>query len=344
MKKTWAAAVLALALSIGCAMGAMADETAASGGQWQQEAYGWRYTDESGEAAKSGWRQIDGLWYHFDRDGYMQTGWQKIGSYYYCLKDTGDLTIGWAYNSETEKWHYFNPDGTFQKGWFQDTDGHWYWFSTAGTMANNGYKTIDGQRYYFFEDGKMAANQYVGLAYLDENGLRNQDYDIVIEGKKKESTVSSEIKDEITTALEKIPGGWIKYFVEHGWKIMYYPEKEYFSAPESDGSTYYIYHKLDTSYRKIKFCRPESLTQAFGEYMYYVSDLNSGGNSFALDLEMNRGNVDAFVDVPDYYYNETQFYFGKLTEAYLSDETTRKAMEEDSPLICETINKVIYSK
>lgn len=313
-------------------------------GTWKQEDGGWRYYDEAGTYKKNSWEQIGGYWYHFGKDGLMAVGWQKIGGYNYCFRETGDLAIGWCYNDDDEKWYNFDADGTAKKGWFQDEDGSWYWFSTRGEMASSGYKSIDGKRYYFFEDGQMAANQYVGLFYMDENGQRDKRYDIVIEGKSKESSVASETKEEITAALEHIPRGWIKYFVDHGWEILYYPDKEYFSAPESDGSTYYVYHKLDTSYRKIKFCKPEGLTQAFGEYIGYAADCFDSDSQFAVDLAMNKGNVDEFVDVPDYYTNNMQFYFGKLVEAYLSDNDTRTAMEADSPQVCEILRKVLYAR
>ena len=275
MKKRWAAAVaVSMLLSLGSVMAAAADETEAvqtenttserenaengtaentagqteetpeadpgneETGTWKQEDGGWRYYGEDGTYKKNSWEQIGGYWYHFGRDGLMAAGWQKIGGYYYCFRETGDLAIGWCYNDEEEKWYYFDKDGTAKKGWFQDEDGSWYWFSARGEMASSGYKSIDGKRYYFFEDGQMAANQYVGLFYMDENGQRDKRYDIVIEGKSKESSVASETKDEITAALERIPRGWIKYFAEHGWEILYYPDKEYFSAPESDGGTY----------------------------------------------------------------------------------------------------------
>lgn len=344
MKKRWiAAVVLGLTLSLGGVMAAAADE-AEDTGTWRQENGVWRYYDETGAYKKNCWEKIGGYWYHFDRNGDMATGWVKIGGYNYCFRETGDLAIGWCYNDEGEDWYYFDSDGTAKKGWFQEEDGSWYWFSSRGEMASSGYKTIDGNRYYFFDDGQMAANQYVGLFYMDENGQRNKEYDIEIEGRSKEASVPAETKDEITAALEKIPRGWIKYFADHGWEILYYPDKEYFSAPSSDSGTYYVYHKLDTSYRKIKFCKPEGLTQAFGEYIGYAADCFDSDSQFAVDLAMNKGNVDEFVDVPDYYVNNMQFYFGKLVEAYLSDSDTRAAMEADSPEVCEILKTVLYAR
>lgn len=377
MKKRWIAAVAAgILLSLGGVMTAMADEAGTAAGPtvpeetsaeeagpgknavketvpeeaafedkgtWKEENGSWKYYSEDGTYKKNCWARIGGYWYRFDREGNMVTGWVKVGGYYYFFRETGDLAIGWCYNDEEEKWYYFDQDGYAKKGWYQDDDGSWYWFTPRGEMVSSGYRTIDGSRYYFYENGQMAANQYVGLYYMDENGQRDKRYDIVIEGKSKDAAIPSETKDEITEALKNIPRGWIRYFVDHGWQILYYPDKEYFSAPESGGGTYYVYHKLDTSYRKIKFCKPEALTEAFGEYIGYAADCYDSDSQFAVDLSMNKGNVDEFVDVPDYYSNDMKFYFGKLVEAYLSDSDTRAAMEEDSPQVCEILRQILYA-
>lgn len=56
--------------------------------QWRQDNTGWWYTE--GDSWKVGWELIDGQWYYFAKDGYMQTGW---------LKDSDG------------KWYYLNEDG-----------------------------------------------------------------------------------------------------------------------------------------------------------------------------------------------------------------------------------------
>lgn len=311
-------------------------------GTWRAENGGWKYYDESGAYWKNKWAEIGGYWYYFGWDGYMATGWTRISGYNYCFRDTGDLLIGWCYNDDVEKWYYFGQDGQSKKGWFQDKDGSWYWFSSRGEMVSSGYRSIDGKRYYFMDDGQMAANQYVGLFYMDENGQRDKRYDITVEGRGKDSSVPLDIRNSITEALQNVPREWIKYFVDHDWKILYYPDKNYFQAPESDGSLYYVYHKLDTSYRKLKFCEPEALTEAFGEYIGYAAGCYEKDGQLAMDMAANKGNVDDFVDVPSYYLNDMQFYFGKLVEAYLSDKYTKKTMEENSPGICALLRKVLY--
>lgn len=161
---------------------------------------------------KNRWEEINGYWYYFDNEGYMVSDWTRIGGMNYCFSETGELQLGWCYNDEEEKWHYFHEDGIAQKGWYQEANGSWYWFSPRGEMASSGYKNVAGKRYYFFDNGQLAANQYVGLFYMDENGQRNKEFDISIDGKKTSSSVSSEVKDAFTEATKNIPRDWIRKF------------------------------------------------------------------------------------------------------------------------------------
>lgn len=346
LKKRWKAAAAGLIFAIGSVTVSMADETAQQKAetdwQWVEDSAGWRYENVQGEYKKNCWESIDGFWYYFNRDGYMASDWTRIGGVNYCFSETGELLLGWRYEEENEKWYYFDEDGTAKKGWYQDEDGSWYWFSQKGEMAASGYKTIEGKRYYFFDNGQMAANQYVGLNYMDENGQRNRECDIVIEGRKNASTVSSEKREAFTEALKNIPREWIKRFNDQGWQILYYPNKTYFSAPLSGGSPYYVCHKLDTSYRKLKVCSPEALTEAFGEYIGYAAGLYENDSEEARDLFMNRGLLDPFVDVPDYYADDTKFFFGKLVEAYLGSSTIKAELEEWAPEAAEILKRVLY--
>ena len=116
------------------------------------------------------------------------------------------MMTGWIYEEETDQWYHANEDGALTTGWYQAGNA-WYWFDSKYKMYNRGTAWLMRINIYFYENGQMAANQYVGLFYMDENGQRDKRYDIVIEGKSKESSVASETKDEITAALERIPRG-----------------------------------------------------------------------------------------------------------------------------------------
>lgn len=196
--------------------------------QWQEDSGGWKYVNAAGEFKKNRWEEISGYWYYFDNDGYMVSDWTRIGGMNYCFSETGELQLGWCYNDDEEKWHYYNEDGTAQKGWYQDKNGSWYWFSTKGEMASSGYKNVAGKRYYFYDNGQMAANQYVGLFYMDENGQRNKEFDISIDGKKTSASVSSEVKDAITEATKNIPRDWIRKFIDQAGRSSTIQEKKVF--------------------------------------------------------------------------------------------------------------------
>lgn len=62
---------------------------------WQQDSTGKRYQNEDGSYPLNAWQQIDGSWYHFNENGYMQTGFATIGNHmYYFAPDTGIMESG----------------------------------------------------------------------------------------------------------------------------------------------------------------------------------------------------------------------------------------------------------
>lgn len=56
---------------------------------WVQDGAFWKYRKENGELCKSCWWEADGMWYHFDADGVMQTGWLQDDDEWYFLKNNG---------------------------------------------------------------------------------------------------------------------------------------------------------------------------------------------------------------------------------------------------------------
>lgn len=354
MRKSWIV-VAAIILSIGNSISCKAEEAAAQSEStcqqtmeslwhWQEDADGWKYVEDNGIYKKHCWDKINGYWYYFDYEGYMVTDWKKIKGINYCFGEKGDLKLGWCYNEEDEKWYYFKQDGTVTKGWYHAFDGSWYWFSPRGKMTDSGYRKINGKRYYFFDNGQLAANQYVGLSYMDENGWRNKKFDIVIHGKQKASSVSSEIKDEFTQAFKNIPREWIKKFNDQGWQILYYPDKDFFSAPMTGAGLYFVCHKVDTHYKKIKICDPNDIPAAIGEYIGYAAGCYQEDNEEVLNIFNYINSVEEFVYIPDYYADDKMFYFGRLVETYLGSDSTRKEMEESVPEVTEQLKEILYSQ
>lgn len=56
---------------------------------WRKNSIGWWYTQ--GNSWATGWKLINGNWYYFDSNGYMQTGWIKSGQDWYYLYGSGEM-------------------------------------------------------------------------------------------------------------------------------------------------------------------------------------------------------------------------------------------------------------
>ena len=105
--KTWKLAAVTLGLSISAAAAVYAQTPG-----WSLTGEGWRYMSVEGQYQAARWFQdTDGRWYHFDRNGIMQTGWfqDASGVWYFLATDTGAM----------------------KTGWHQDPDGKWYFLATA---------------------------------------------------------------------------------------------------------------------------------------------------------------------------------------------------------------------
>ena len=109
----------------------------------------WRYYNSDGSFVADSWKQIpyNGTmhWYHFDKNGYMETGWFRDidGSWYY-LNQTSDGTVGMMLT-----------------GWITDPqDQHRYYLDPVTGRMLTGWQVIDGVRYYFNEQGPEQSGWY----------------------------------------------------------------------------------------------------------------------------------------------------------------------------------------
>ncbi len=109
-------------------------------GSWHENKKGKWYSDTSGWYAKNQWQKIDGKWYYFNREGYMEKDAYRGG--YYLMKNG-------AWDGKTKA-----------AGWKQDKTG--WWFKTGGkTWLSNCWKLIDGKWYYFKKTGYAAKSEFV---------------------------------------------------------------------------------------------------------------------------------------------------------------------------------------
>ena len=117
-------------------------------GTWKSDARGWWYELTDGSYPQWDWLYIDGFWYFFDRNGYMDYNAYRFGCW---IRPDGT-------------WDYDYCDGTWK------SDGTGWWYEDNGWYPTDQWLKIDGYWYYFKADGYMAAKQWVGNYYLTSNG------------------------------------------------------------------------------------------------------------------------------------------------------------------------------
>lgn len=139
---------------------------------WKQEGKYWRYQEADTSFSVNEWMFIDGYWYYFGSDSYMQTGWIQLngvwyylnengkmatgwkligGQWYYLLPDRGNMVTGWRYIENS--WYFMKSNGAMATGWFQD-NSIWYYLESSGRMVT-GWKEIGHKWYYFSNNGAM---------------------------------------------------------------------------------------------------------------------------------------------------------------------------------------------
>ena len=100
-------------------------------GVWKSDASGWWFEDSSGWYPKNEWQKIDGKWYFFTEDGYMDYGEYRDGCW---LGDDG----AWVEDYSGGHWM---------------SDGSGWWYEDNGWYPASQYLWIDGVKYWFNAKG-----------------------------------------------------------------------------------------------------------------------------------------------------------------------------------------------
>lgn len=122
-------------------------------GSWVQSGSRWWYKHADGSYTTNGWEKINGVWYHFDNSGWMQTGWVKDSNWYY-LDGSGAMKTGWI--KDNGSWYYLQSSGAMKTGWFT-VSGSWYYLQDSGAMKT-GWMKVSGKWYYAYSSGALAIN------------------------------------------------------------------------------------------------------------------------------------------------------------------------------------------
>ena len=120
---------------------------------WIQEDNQWRFYENNKPVTK--WKQIQGKWYYFDKDGNRLSNTTFDG---YAFNNDGVMASG-GWIKLTDKWYYSNSSGKISQEKWEKIGNSWYYFDKNGIMLSN--TIFNG--YLFSNSGAMATNSWVKI-------------------------------------------------------------------------------------------------------------------------------------------------------------------------------------
>ena len=141
MRKHFAIAALALALTAGSAMTSLA-------AGFVSTSQGMKYQWGDGSYCTNNWVQYRNHWFYFGNDQIMRTGWiQKDGTWYFAA-DSGEL-----------------------QGGLLKINGNVYYMDSNSLKLQTGDRTVNGETHTFTENGTTDGGPYVYTEWISNGTL-----------------------------------------------------------------------------------------------------------------------------------------------------------------------------
>lgn len=144
-----------------------------------------RYYFVNNKTLATGWKNISGKKYYFDKSGKCAVGTVKIGNalYHFYEDDENQNVLGVGFFEDRGKTYYANTSGVLQTGW-KLVNGDWRYFNVEtgaeekSLIENNYWAKVEGEentRYYYFQDGTRIATGWKTIEgkkyYFDNKGV-----------------------------------------------------------------------------------------------------------------------------------------------------------------------------
>ena len=128
------------------------------------------YQQAGASFVRNEWLQLDGVWYHFNENGLMDTD-KWVDGYYvdhdgrWVPSQTKTNTCG-EWKNTSRGWKYRQANGKYASNCWLEISGKWYHFNSKGIMEKN--KWVGD--YYLGSDGAMLTSCWVGQYYVGSDG------------------------------------------------------------------------------------------------------------------------------------------------------------------------------
>lgn len=129
--------------------------------EWHKDDKGWWYRLADGTFPAKEWKQIDGIWYHFNSEGYLESDKFVKADDYDTSKKLYYLNLDGSWDGKTYRWKKDDKGwwiAEIGNGWYPHdewwkVENDWYYFNKQGYMVT-GTETIGDKVFYFDENGK----------------------------------------------------------------------------------------------------------------------------------------------------------------------------------------------
>ena len=315
-------------------------------GSWTLTDAGYTFTYSDGRRARGTWEDIDGEWYHFDRNGIMETGWKTVGNIRYHFNQDGSLSEGWQYDGPGGgNWYYYDSAGDAKIQWFHD-NGKWYWFDADGKMNQEAIRTIKGKAYTFRRDGSMRMNEYAGFSYTDYDGQPDPAGDILAVNTDGTSRIVSEAEEnEIAEYINAFPDGWRKKFRDDGWRFVYCPSGgAYRTFRDRRGNVLYsCNYSMDEEKKELLFSKTNAVKNGFGAYVYENSGDEMKKDQFPKAERYRFAEISESTGLPAAAKREYDVTLGALFYVY-QDQGAWAKLKEKAPDITWTVERIAANR
>ena len=322
MKNNWKKiAAMALTLSIG--ISAIAAPVSA---KWVQENNGkWWYYDSN---PKNGFKKIDGVWYYFDRNGYMKKGWIQDGANWYYMDGSGKMVTGWKWISG--KCYYFYSSGamasdTIVENSYVNSSGAWV-NGTNKSYAENSSVPDFGAFFGVEVAQKTEKDGSMFYGYIDKNATFNKRGEYYEKLLKEKGFTLKEKEQRKATYVKSVNGSALYVLLStdetgHVYSVYFFDIPDFYgeasgnsnssSGTTSNGVTYYSGFPTIPDYGaylgvKTMLHKADESTDSYA-YIGTKSSLKKY-NDFLLDLGFVKSTsvTEDGVDMALYHYNGSE--------------------------------------